>query len=67
MLFRSFARFLHFTPDKLSNTLCPQLGSKGTVQHDEVHVSNLMTLRDENIFETRYSSFFLGGVMLKAQ
>lgn len=53
--------------DTLAKTLCPQLGSKGSIAHSDVKVWNLMNKRalllDYMIQDIR----LLGGVMRKAQ
>ncbi|XP_059067855.1 DNA polymerase-like [Cryptomeria japonica] len=51
----------------LAKTLCPQLGSKGSIPHDEVRVSNLMDLREQLLDYMIQDIRLLGGVMLKAQ
>lgn len=51
----------------LAKTLCPQLGSKGTIAHDEVRVSNLMVLKQQLVDYLKQDIRLLGGVMLKAQ
>lgn len=51
----------------LAKTLCPQLGSKGSIPHDEVRVSNLMDLREQLLEYMIQDIRLLGGVMLKAQ
>lgn len=51
----------------LANTLCPELGSKGSIQHEEVQVHNLILLREELLNYMKQDILLLGGVMLKAQ
>lgn len=51
----------------LGRTLCPQLGPKGSIQHDEVLVSNLMILSPKLKEYLRQDILLLGGVMVKAQ
>lgn len=53
--------------DKLSKALCPQLGSKGSIQHDKVEVSNLKKNRAELLDYMIQDIRLSGGVMLKAQ
>lgn len=53
--------------ETLSKTLCPQLGSKGSIQHDEVNEFNLMKLKAELLDYMQQDIRLLGGVMLKAQ
>lgn len=52
---------------KLAKTLCPQLGSKGSIPHDEVQVSNLKNLSKQLLDYMKEDIRLLGGVMLKAQ
>lgn len=51
----------------LAKTLCPQLGSKGSIPHDEVQVSNLKNLSAQLLDYMKQDISLLGGVMLKAQ
>ncbi|XP_028052255.1 uncharacterized protein LOC114256773 [Camellia sinensis] len=53
--------------ETLSKTLCPQLGSKGSIQHGEVNEFNLMKLKAELLDYMQQDIRLLGGVMLKAQ
>jgi len=57
-------------PNKLAilgNTLCPQLGCKGEINHDKVNVSNLNSLKPELLEYLKQDIILLGGVMQKAQ
>lgn len=51
----------------LAKNLCPQLGSKGSIPHDEVNVSNLSKLRNQLLDYLKQDIRLLGGVMQKAQ
>jgi hypothetical protein len=51
----------------LAKTLCPELGSKGSIAHDEVQVSNLKKLSAKLLDYMKQDIRLLGGVMLKAQ
>ena len=65
-----FRDSLHLLPsslDTLAKTLCPELGVKGSIKHDEVEVSNLVTKRAELLEYMIQDIRLLGGVMLKAQ
>lgn len=53
--------------NNLARNLCPQLGSKGTIPHDEVQVSNLKNLSTQLLEYMKQDIRLLGGVMLKAQ
>ena len=52
---------------KLVKALCPQLGSKGSIAHDKVEVSNLVVQKKELLDYLRKDIHLLGGVMQKAQ
>lgn len=51
----------------LAKALCPQLGVKGSIQHDEVRVSNLLNNREELLDYLKQDIRLLGGVFQKAQ
>lgn len=51
----------------LAKALCPQLGVKGSIQHDEVGVSNLLNNREELLDYLKQDIRLLGGVFQKAQ
>nr|GLL21555.1 uncharacterized protein LOC109726069 [Ipomoea trifida] len=51
----------------LAERLCPQLGPKGSIQHQEVRLSNLQERGEELLSYMRQDIRLLGGVMLKAQ
>ncbi|XP_054789359.1 DNA polymerase-like [Prosopis cineraria] len=53
--------------DNLAKNLCPHLGVKGSIPHENVQVSNLSQLRDQLISYLKQDIRLLGGVMLKAQ
>ena len=53
--------------DSLVKTLCPELGSKGTIPHEEVRESNLNIMKESLIDYMKQDIRLLGGVMLKAQ
>lgn len=64
---RDSLRLLPNKLDSLAFHLCPQLGSKGTIQHDEIRVSNLLHNREKLLDYMKQDILLLGGVMLKAQ
>lgn len=51
----------------LANNLCPQLGAKGCIPHDEVQESNLTPLRDQLLEYMKQDILLLGGIMHTAQ
>ncbi|GKV53287.1 hypothetical protein SLEP1_g59819 [Rubroshorea leprosula] len=53
--------------DKLAKNLCPELGTKGSIQHEDVQESNLIPLRKELLDYMKQDILLLGGVMQKAQ
>lgn len=53
--------------NNLARNLCPQLGDKGTIPHDEVQVSNLKNLSTQLLEYMKQDIRLLGGVMQKAQ
>ncbi|CAA3018524.1 DNA polymerase-like [Olea europaea subsp. europaea] len=65
-LLRDSLTLLTSSPDNLAKNLSPQLGSKGTIQHDEVQVSNLIPLQHQLLVYMKQDILLLGGVMLKA-
>ena len=69
MLFR-FRDSLNLLPGKLSSlakSLCPGLGPKGSIPHDEICLSNLVSMKDRLLDYMKQDIRLLGGVMLKAQ
>nr|QHR86556.1 putative DNA polymerase [Picea sitchensis] len=53
--------------DTLAKTLCPQLGGKGSIPHEEIQVETLENRRDQLLEYLKQDIRLLGGVMLKAQ
>ena len=69
MLFR-FRDSLNLLPGKLSalaKSLCPGLGMKGSIPHDEICLSNLVSMKDRLLDYMKQDILLLGGVMQKAQ
>lgn len=69
MLFR-FRDSLNLLPGKLSalaKSLCPGLGPKGSIPHDEIKLSNLVSLKSSLLDYMKQDIRLLGGVMQKAQ
>ncbi|XP_073313494.1 DNA polymerase-like [Primulina huaijiensis] len=65
--FRDSCTLLPSSLATLGKTLCPELGSKGSIPHEDLKVSNLQVSREELINYLRQDILLLGGVMLKAQ
>ncbi|XP_042453061.1 DNA polymerase-like [Zingiber officinale] len=65
--FRDSLTLLPGSLNALAKTFFPSLGTKGSIAHDDVKVSNLQDLREEYITYLRQDVVLLGGVMLKAQ
>ncbi|XP_073313483.1 DNA polymerase-like [Primulina huaijiensis] len=65
--FRDSCTLLPSSLATLGKTLCPELGSKGSIPHEDLKVSNLQVSREELINYHRQDILLLGGVMLKAQ
>ncbi|KAG5524153.1 hypothetical protein RHGRI_030974 [Rhododendron griersonianum] len=51
----------------LSKTLCPELGSKGDINHKEVVVSNLQEKRSDLMVYLKQDIRLLGGILVAAQ
>lgn len=51
----------------LAKTLCPELGAKGSIPHEDLNASNILDHGDNLITYLRQDILILGGVMLKAQ
>lgn len=66
----SFRDSLHLLPgslDNLAKSLCPELGSKGSINYDSVTLENLGELKRNLLDYMRQDIMLLGGVMQKAQ
>jgi len=69
LLFK-FRDSLNLLPGKLSvlaKSLCPELGSKGDIPHDQINLSNLVSKKKELIDYMKQDILLLGGIMKKAQ
>lgn len=69
LLFR-FRDSLNLLPGKLSSlarNICPELGEKGSIKHDEVDVTNLKSNTKILLDYMKQDILLLGGVMQKAQ
>ncbi|XP_075479404.1 DNA polymerase-like [Primulina tabacum] len=67
MRFRDSCTMLPSPLNTLAKTLCPELGSKGSLPHDILNKSNIMIYSDQLIPYLKQDILLLGGVMLKAQ
>lgn len=65
--FRDSCTLLPSSLETLGKTLCPELGSKGSIPHADLSVSNLLLNSVDLINYLRQDILILGGVMLKAQ
>ena len=53
--------------EKLAKALCPELGVKGSIAHDDITVDTLLPLRKELLTYMEQDIRLLGGIMRKAQ
>lgn len=51
----------------LANNLCPELGGKGSIEHQDLSVSNLLSQKEKLLDYMKQDILLLGGVMKKAQ
>lgn len=65
--FRDSLTLLTSPLNTLAKHLCPQLGSKGSIDHENISVDNISTLKYQLISYMKQDILLLGGVMLKAQ
>lgn len=65
--FRDSLNLLPGKLDLLAKNGCPILGSKGSIEHSKVGLSNLHLLKDQLLEYMKQDILLLGGVMLKAQ
>ncbi|KAL6513103.1 hypothetical protein OROMI_034574 [Orobanche minor] len=65
--FRDSCTLLPSSLKSLGRTLCAELGSKGSISHADLNVSNLQVNNDNLINYFRQDIILFGGVMLKAQ
>ncbi|KAJ8425848.1 hypothetical protein Cgig2_000480 [Carnegiea gigantea] len=69
MLFR-FRDSLNLLPgslNSLASSLCPELGTKGSIDHENVSLSNLVSNKKTLLDYMKQDILLLGGVMRKAQ
>ena len=67
MRFRDSYILLPGSLSSLGKTLCPELGDKGSIPHDDLVVSDLLHMKSDLLDYLRQDIRLLGGVMLKAQ
>lgn len=65
--FRDSLRLLPSSLASLGKTLCPELGPKGSIPHEDLSVSDLQVKSEDLITYLRQDILILGGVVLKAQ
>ncbi|XP_071694593.1 DNA polymerase-like [Rutidosis leptorrhynchoides] len=65
--FRDSLNLLHGSLNDLAKSLCPDFGTKGSINYDEVTVDKLPAMKDEYIDYMKHDIYLLGGVMQKAQ
>lgn len=65
--FRDSFTLLPSSLDSLSQTLCPELGSKGSLPHSDLVVEDLRNKRGEILDYLRRDILLLGGVLRKTQ
>lgn len=65
--FRDSLAFFPLKLKILGQTLCPHLGPKGTIPHEEISLSTIWPLREQLLSYMRQDVLLLGGIMLKAQ
>lgn len=69
MLFRvrDSLNLLPASLDALSKNLCPELGGKGNIDHDNMSITNIESQKKILLDYMKQDILLLGGVMLKAQ
>nr|YP_010352581.1 hypothetical protein MFQ53_mgp44 [Bidens parviflora]UIR98934.1 hypothetical protein [Bidens parviflora] len=64
---RDSLNLLPGTLNNLAKSLCPSLGSKGSLDYHDVRVDNLVSKKDQLIEYMKQDILLLGGIMQKAQ
>nr|AVV32079.1 orf2565 [Helianthus annuus] len=64
---RDSLNLLPGTLNNLAKSLCPSLGSKGSLDYQDVRLDNLVSKKDELIEYMKQDILLLGGIMQKAQ
>ncbi|KAL2900430.1 DNA polymerase [Bienertia sinuspersici] len=65
--FRDSLNLLLSSLNSLAKNLCPELGNKGSLDHNSINLWNLAEKREEVIEYMKQDIILLGGVMQKAQ
>lgn len=65
--FRDSCTLLPGSLKSLASTLCPELGTKGEIDHDNITVECLLDRRNELTDYMRQDILLLGGIMIRAQ
>lgn len=65
--FRDSLNLLPGSLNSLAKSLCPELGVKGSIEHDKVSVSTLAGMKKNLLDYMKQDILLLGGVMRKAQ
>lgn len=65
--FRDSLNLLPGSLNSLAKNLCPELGSKGSIEHDRVKLSNLASMKQSLLEYMKQDVLLLGGIMKKAQ
>lgn len=67
VVFRDSMKWLPGYLRSLGESLCPELGAKGDVDHSTVCMSNLDSRKEELVNYMKQDIYMLGGIMHKAQ
>lgn len=67
ILFRDSLRLLPGSLSKLGESLCPELGKKGEVDHSKVSIEKFKSQKDILIEYMKQDIYLLGGVMKEVQ
>lgn len=67
LIFRDSLKLLPGSLSSLAKSLCPELGSKGEVDHTEVCLQDLLKRREEIVEYMKQDIYLLGGIMWRAQ
>jgi len=66
MVFRDSLKLLPGSLSSLGQSLCPELGSKGEVDHTSVVMDNFASRKRELVEYMKQDIYLLGGIMLQA-
>jgi len=65
--FRDSLTLLPASLNKLAKALCPELGTKGSIPHDDITVETLRPLKKQLLPYMKQDIRLLGGILVKAQ